>query len=441
MGDSTAGTGFEQAQLSFAAASAARLTRPSCIGFRAERMPKALRRRRRWVAWQPQWRGFGVGWAKVPHHPTRLARVPAKPSNAGSLEQVLASVQAADPDSAYGIGFVLDRRDGIVCVDLDDCRDPDSGTVTPAASDIVGALGSYTELSPSGTGLHVWLRGVVPHDRPNLRAPGVEIYSHARFIAVTNHRLPGTPAGIGRSDYALWELVQSLRPTPAKKDHGAVVQACPADVAQVFARLKSAPNAAKYLRLYAGDWQGCGYPSQSEADLAFARIVAFYAAGDARAVEVLFSASGLGRRDKWQRRSEYRRRTIEAAVTHYLETTPPSTPHPEEKTKTTKLCNTVTTCPQTPRLSAVVKQVISEASKPLPGLSPTATRLLGVCRRLQAEQPGEPFFLAQAPSAKELGVSQQAVCKALKALVVAGLLELVKRGKFRSGKASEYRLA
>ena len=50
-------------------------------------------------------------------------------------------------------------------VDLDDCRDPDSGELAGWAGLIVNELSSYTEISPSGTDLHVLLEGTVPEAR------------------------------------------------------------------------------------------------------------------------------------------------------------------------------------------------------------------------------------------------------------------------------------
>jgi primase-polymerase (primpol)-like protein len=54
-----------------------------------------------------------------------------------------------------GVGFVL--GDGVVGIDLDDCRDPVTGEITPEAQEIVRRLHSYTEVSPSGTGLHIFV--------------------------------------------------------------------------------------------------------------------------------------------------------------------------------------------------------------------------------------------------------------------------------------------
>jgi putative DNA primase/helicase len=49
-----------------------------------------------------------------------------------------------------------------VGIDLDGCRDPQTGVIEPWALEVVRLLDSYTEVSPSGRGLHIWVRGFLP---------------------------------------------------------------------------------------------------------------------------------------------------------------------------------------------------------------------------------------------------------------------------------------
>ena len=80
----------------------------------------------------------------------------ADSSTWGTFERV------ADFRGADGIGFVFTEDDPYVGIDLDDCRDPDTGELTDLANSIVEQLDSYTEISPSGTGIHIIVRGVLP---------------------------------------------------------------------------------------------------------------------------------------------------------------------------------------------------------------------------------------------------------------------------------------
>ena len=96
---------------------------------------------------------------------------------------------AASSTAGVGLGFVL-NGDGVVCLDVDHC-------VTDGVPDVWvrGLLrdvaGTYVELSPSGTGLHIW--GLASLDfggRVVSYGPGsVEIYGSGRYLTVTGSAL------------------------------------------------------------------------------------------------------------------------------------------------------------------------------------------------------------------------------------------------------------
>jgi primase-polymerase (primpol)-like protein len=96
-------------------------------------------------------------------------------------------------------------------VDLDDCRDPTTGELTSWAQDIVDRLDSYSEVSPSGRGVHVIVEGELPPGRN--RRGDVEMYDEARFFTVTTDHIEGTPTSLERRQDALlgvhYEYVQS----------------------------------------------------------------------------------------------------------------------------------------------------------------------------------------------------------------------------------------
>lgn len=88
-------------------------------------------------------------------------------------------------------GFVLDGN-GIVCLDLDRCFV--DGALSARAEEILARCpATYVEVSPSGTGLHVWGRGHVPHGR---RLDGVEVYGTGRFITITGNRYGRCPSSL-----------------------------------------------------------------------------------------------------------------------------------------------------------------------------------------------------------------------------------------------------
>jgi primase-polymerase (primpol)-like protein len=94
-----------------------------------------------------------------------------------------------------GVGFVLTAGDGIVVVDLDHAVE--GGRVLPWAQAIVDQLPpTYMERGRSGTGLHLWFRGAVPHGRRIRRGElAFEVYSDRRYMIVGD-RVPGTPLSL-----------------------------------------------------------------------------------------------------------------------------------------------------------------------------------------------------------------------------------------------------
>lgn len=95
---------------------------------------------------------------------------------------------AADAPSARGdgLGFVL-NGDGIACIDIDHCVRAD-GSLEPWAARLLRRVPpTWIEVSPSGTGLHVWGLATVGAGRviKMSNGIGVEVYDRGRYITVT----------------------------------------------------------------------------------------------------------------------------------------------------------------------------------------------------------------------------------------------------------------
>ena len=87
------------------------------------------------------------------------------------------------------IGYVLAKDDPYCAIDLERCRDPLDGAINPWALEIMEQLNCYTELSPSGTGVHIFMKGVLSgsgHKRND-----VEIYDTQRYMTLRGAYLPG----------------------------------------------------------------------------------------------------------------------------------------------------------------------------------------------------------------------------------------------------------
>ncbi len=82
-----------------------------------------------------------------------------------------------------GIGFMLCSADPYCFVDLDKCVDPKTGEVSEWARAVVEKFKrKYVELSPTGTGLHVLVHGVL---RGGIKGKRVEVYGQDRFMTLT----------------------------------------------------------------------------------------------------------------------------------------------------------------------------------------------------------------------------------------------------------------
>jgi putative DNA primase/helicase len=143
-----------------------------------ENIPEELRVRPQWVVWK----AVGEKPDKVPYS----AKTGRKASSTdlmtwSTFEEVLGAYETSGYD---GVGFVFSSGDPYAGVDLDHCRDPETGEIKRWAAEVVSGLDSYTELSPSGKGLHIIVKGKVPK---SLNRDQIEMYCTERFFTMTGH--------------------------------------------------------------------------------------------------------------------------------------------------------------------------------------------------------------------------------------------------------------
>jgi primase-polymerase (primpol)-like protein len=146
-----------------------------------DNIPGEMRQRRQWVVWKLEVRGGKP--TKVPY----IACGSGKASSTDSLtwRSFKEAVQALETGRYNGIGFVFSSGDPFAGVDLDDCRDPETGELEEWAAKIVEAFGSYAEVSQSGTGVHIIVMGKAP----NKKRGKVEAYSSERYFTMTGRVL------------------------------------------------------------------------------------------------------------------------------------------------------------------------------------------------------------------------------------------------------------
>lgn len=136
-------------------------------------IPDELRQLNQWVC--------ANEGSKVPMQANRpYPASSTNPDTWASFEDALWAVENGYYDY---LGFVFNDN-GIVGIDLDDSIRPDA--ISQTATDITTKARSYTEVSKSGTGLHIFVKGDIPFKGKNNLA-GVEIYKAARFFIMTGN--------------------------------------------------------------------------------------------------------------------------------------------------------------------------------------------------------------------------------------------------------------
>jgi hypothetical protein len=96
--------------------------------------------------------------------------------------------------SFAGIGRVIRAEEDYVGVDLDECIDPVTAKLSPWAARILERLNSYSEVSPSGNGVKVWVKA--PSITRAHVKPGLEIYPRSRYFTVTGDVVHGSEIAI-----------------------------------------------------------------------------------------------------------------------------------------------------------------------------------------------------------------------------------------------------
>jgi primase-polymerase (primpol)-like protein len=281
-----------------------------------------LAQRQQWVAWQSETRSGRP--TKVPFSPRAAGHANVTdPTDWVSYREARGFQRE---NGLPGVGYVFSRDDPYTGVDLDNCREPNTGTLKPWADHIVRQLDSYTEVSPSGTGVKIWVRARIPGDRH--RTGHIEIYDHSRYFTVTGQHLPGTPTTIEDRQTQLDDLYCGLfgyiepqsrtasrsdrpEPTPGSLTVKASVMG-ELDDEEVLRKAMAAKNGHRFSDLWHGQWQS--YKSQSEADLALCRMLAYWTDGKVQQMDRLFRRSGL-MRPKWDCGSQtYGERTLSRAI-------------------------------------------------------------------------------------------------------------------------------
>jgi len=164
------------------------MTRPEVLALSLNNIPQDLQAMDRWVLWKNVQRSKPNGekvWAKMPLSAKGGAGSSTDSTTWVSFGAAVDEYLLGDYD---GIGIVLGGA--LHGIDLDDCRDPVTGSLSELAKETLDRVEGYAEVSPSGTGLKIFTTTNLDGSRTKKEA-GVELYKDGRYFTVTGHSING----------------------------------------------------------------------------------------------------------------------------------------------------------------------------------------------------------------------------------------------------------
>lgn len=270
------------------------------------RFPDELRALEQWVIWraEPDDKGRMTKRPYAALNGHRRASV-TNPDTWTSFDKAAAFL-AARPGEFDGLGFVFTADDSYCGIDLDDAF---SAARIERTDRLVAAFDSYTEVSPSGEGLHIIVRGAVASGR---RHDGIEVYDRDRYFTMTGNPYAGVVRPVEARQPVLDRLIAEYLPREAvaalEEPGEPITTELPDDA--VIAAIRRA-DAPVLHRLLDGEWQD-DYPSGSEADFALANHLAYWTGGNYEQTLRILRSTPLWD-EKWER-ADYQLRTAARAV-------------------------------------------------------------------------------------------------------------------------------
>jgi hypothetical protein len=291
---------------------------PSSSESKVTQIPKALRDLPRWMG--TRFERKRDGRVDKPPYCIRPGSKFVKsdktdPANWCTFEEATSALGRGDVDD---IGFVFTDEDPFFVVDLDGVVDRESGEINASAAEIIHTMASYTEISCSGTGVHVVGIGTKPEFagcKSMKLGFTAEVYDSSRFMVMTGQSIARMLDPETKKQDELEWLCQRLWIKHERFNSRPQAESRAADLEDeaLLDRARNARTGAKFVRLFdQGDASEFG--SQSEADFALLNMLVFWTAGDPLRMADLFERSELYRRDKHR---NYVRDSVAKALASY----------------------------------------------------------------------------------------------------------------------------
>lgn len=212
------------------------------------------------------------------------------------------AVAAKERFNGSGIGFYF--KEPYVGIDLDDIageieRYKNGDFETNMIFEFIETFKSYSEISISGTGLHIIAKGKIPGSRR--RKDNVEVYSSGRFFTVSGNKISKYDGITEVSETNMERIYKKYLENKVIQFNRDNAQFTTIDLSEseIISSVLKSRSRDKFMSFMNGGWEkDSSYTSQSEADLAFANMLAFWCGRDYSKMDSLFRQSSLIR-DKW----------------------------------------------------------------------------------------------------------------------------------------------
>ena len=261
----------------------------------------------------PQW---VVRKQKVPFNANNMKCASTTDSSTWSDFQT--AVNACEKYNTDGLGFVFAEGQDYVGIDVDTCFDPSTGEISEGGLKIIEMFDSYTELSPSGYGVHIFIKadpnfklpfhkhsmkpnGIERYENKNgvrmKKEPEIELYNCGRYFTVTGNIFGEIKPLSERTEalkkfYSMYHDRKKIEPRSVSiPTHDLSL-----DDDEVLERAMNSSNGLQFRELYYGNISG--YASHSNADQALCSFLAFWCQGDKCQMDRIFRSSAL-MRSKW----------------------------------------------------------------------------------------------------------------------------------------------
>lgn len=260
-------------------------------------IPAELKQLKRWGVYKKIWKPERKKFTKIPINP--MTGNGGKTNDESTWTDFKTALTAVSQLNLDGLAFYF--KPPYIGIDVDNVADDieefTHGDTNNIVSDFMKHTNSYSEISLSGKGLHIIVKGTINGEKR--RHKNCEMYEDGRFFAMTGNFFGNPDNNLIREVNVDYLYKKYIEPESKVVDlfHPSTVKANDLATNDIIKAAATSRSGERFQRLYRGEWEGL-YSSQSEADMSFANDLAFWTAKDFGKMDEIFRSSGL-MRDKY----------------------------------------------------------------------------------------------------------------------------------------------